>query len=78
MRYGFCVALVVLAGCASTDEQLLLDAGIPDSVTERLPQGVPQSAVGLQDGCYLYDDPNGQVVFVTDESGNRICVEQES
>ena len=75
MRYVVCFALVVLAACTSADERLLADAGIPDSVTERLPSGVPPSAVGLQDGCYLYDDLNGQVVFVTDENGSRICVE---
>ncbi|MEM7469926.1 MAG: hypothetical protein AAF340_01140 [Pseudomonadota bacterium] len=68
---GVCLAL---GACASADEQLLAKNGIPGSVVEALPDGVTSSAVGLEGGCYLYDGPDGSVVFVTDENGDRICV----
>ncbi|MCY4334894.1 MAG: hypothetical protein OXC60_09505 [Litoreibacter sp.] len=74
MRTGLIVGLSLLAACASTDERLLVEAGIPDSVLERLPEGVDEQAVGLEGGCYLYDR-EGAVVFVEDDDGNRICVE---
>lgn len=74
MKYSIPASLVLAAACTSSDEQLLMQAGIPDDVMARVPDGVSKQAVGLEGGCYIYDDADGGVVFVTDASGWRICV----
>ncbi|MEM6594860.1 MAG: hypothetical protein AAF672_08710 [Pseudomonadota bacterium] len=74
MRYVSLLCVAVLAACASPDERLMMENGIPDRVLERLPEGVEASDVGLEARCYLYDGADGGVVFVTDDAGQRFCV----
>ncbi len=73
MKYLSFAALLLCTACMSSDEQLLEDAGIPEDVLARLPDGVSEQAVGLEGGCYIYDDADGNVVFVTDDAGQQIC-----
>jgi len=73
MKYLAFITLAMLAGCALNDQQLLAKKGIPDTVLSQLPEGVSDQNVGLESGCYMYDDPNGNVILVTDESGRPIC-----
>ncbi|MEP4197707.1 MAG: hypothetical protein ABJL99_18950 [Aliishimia sp.] len=74
MRLFSILCALVLTGCMSSDERLMAQHGRPNSVLKHVPEGIPSSAVGLQSGCYLYDDSDGNPVFVTDENGDRICV----
>lgn len=72
-RFSVCL-LLGLAGCMSEDERLMEVYGRPDSVLKHVPDGILPTAVGMESGCYMYDDFDGQPVFVTDENDQRICV----
>ena len=64
-----------LAACVGGgDDAPLNPAALPANVTTNLPVGIDVTAVGLQDGCYVYDTPEGDVRFVTDDAGARICI----
>lgn len=67
--------LVPLAACTPGPEAAPPSPAIdvPPAVAARLPEGLPPSAVRLQDGCYTYT-LNGVDIGVFDMSGNPICL----
>ena len=68
------LALALAACVGGGDDAPLNPAALPANVTTNLPVGIDIRAVGLQGGCYIYDTPEGDVRFVTDDAGTRVCI----
>ena len=67
---------ILLAGCVSTGggDDLPISPGLVLPPSAVLPSTIDDRSVGLQDGCFIYDAPDGTVAPVTDSAGRQLCV----
>ena len=76
-KFVLTCAVLLQAACQTAlgnGDEPPVPSPLPPAVARALPADVPVSAVGFQDRCFLYDAPDGSVVFMRDEEGRQICL----